>query len=205
MERYRYYAFKLTGIIIVIFVLQILVSGFTEMFLLDGNSWVQPWRFVTSIFLHGGVGHLFYNMFALVLFGGIVEKLIGGRKFLILFFATGIFASLISVNFYSSALGASGAIFGVIGALVILRPGMAVWAFGMPMPMFIAGILWAVGDMIGIFVPSNTANIAHLAGMGLGLVLGVYYRMQVRRIDNRKMRIVIDENSIQRWEDNYMG
>ncbi len=204
MEKYNYYAFKLTGICVVVFIIQMMFSGFTELFVLNQSSWIQPWRFITSIFLHGGVAHLFYNMFALILFGSIVEKVIGGKKFLIVFFATGIFASLLSVNFYESALGASGAIMGVIGALVVLRPGMSVWAFGMPMPMFVAGILWAVGDTIGLFVPSNVANIAHLAGMGFGLILGIYYRRGLKRFDNRRTRIVIDENSVRRWEDNYL-
>ena len=58
-----------------------------------------------------------------------------------LFFISGILANLISVNFYNSSLGASGAIFGVIGALVVVRPWMFVWAFGLPLPMIVAGIL----------------------------------------------------------------
>jgi len=93
----------------------------------------EIWRFLTAVFLHGGVGHILFNGFALLLFGSILERFVGGRRFLIVFFVTGILANLISVNFYSSSLGASGAIFGVIGALVIVRPGLTVWAFGMPM------------------------------------------------------------------------
>jgi len=204
-NEYKYYAMKLAGIIIVVFILQLLIVPLTDIFVLDQSSWVQPWRFITSIFLHGGLAHLAYNMFALILFGSILEKFIGGKRFLIAFFLTGILASLFSIGFYDSALGASGAIFGVIGALIIVRPGMTVWAFGLPMPMFIAGILWAAGDFIGIFMPSNVANIAHLAGMGFGLILGFYYRSKLNRQErNPGMRIVLDENSIQRWEDRYL-
>jgi len=205
-NEYKFYAFKLTGIIIVIFVIQLLSAGFTDMFVLDQSSWLQPWRFVSSIFLHGGIGHLAYNMFALVLFGGILEKVVGSKNFLTVFFVTGIFASLLSINFYDSALGASGAIFGVIGALVILRPTMTVWTFSLPMPMALAGILWAAGDLIGVFTPSNIANIAHLAGMGFGLILGIYYRNSFSRKknDNTKFSFTIDESSMRRWEDQYM-
>ena len=205
-SKYKFYAFKLTGIIIVIFIVQLLFAGFTDIFVLDQSSWLQPWRFVSSIFLHGGIGHLAYNMFALVLFGGILEKVVGSKNFLTVFFVTGIFASLLSINFYDSALGASGAIFGVIGALVILRPTMTVWTFNLPMPMALAGILWAAGDLIGVFTPSNVANIAHLAGMGFGLMLGIYYRRSLarKRNDNTKFSFVIDEGSMRRWEDHYM-
>ena len=180
-KRFRFYALKLCGLIIPVFLAQYFFNGFTELFLLDSNAFGQIWRFVTAIFLHGGLAHLLYNLFALALFGSILEKLIGGKRFLIVFFVTGILANIISVNFYDSSLGASGAIFGVIGALVWVRPLMPVWAFGLPMPLFFAGILWATGDLIGLFVPSNTANLAHLSGMFFGILFGIIYRRKTLR------------------------
>ena len=181
--RFRFYAFKLTGIIILVFILQVIFSGFIDLFVLNDKIWLgQYWRFVSAIFLHGGLAHLLYNIFALVLFGSILERLIGGRRFLAVFFITGILANLFSVNFYSSSLGASGAIFGVIGAIIILRPLLPIWAFGLPMPIIFAGILWGVGDVIGaygFFVGNpldNTGNLAHLSGMFFGLILGVIFR-----------------------------
>src|SRR3989344_9487667 len=160
----------------VVFLIQLLFEGVTELFLLDSGYYVEVWRFISAIFLHGRLAHLLYNIFALGLFGSMLERLIGSRRFLIVFFASGILANIVSVNFYDSSLGASGAIFGVIGALIVVRPLMVVWAFGLPMPLFIAGILWAVGDLIGLFVPSNVANLAHLSGMFFGLLLGIFYR-----------------------------
>lgn len=174
--KFKFYALKLCGLIFLIFLVQLFVDGFTELFLLNSDAYVQIWRFVTSVFLHGGFVHLLYNLFALGLFGSMLEKFIGSKRFLFVFFVTGILANLISVNFYDSSLGASGAIFGIIGALVFVRPLMVVWAFGLPMPLFIAGGLWAVGDLIGFFVPSNVANLAHLSGMFFGLLLGAVYR-----------------------------
>jgi len=203
-ERYKFYAFKLAGICIAIFVLQVLFEGFSELFVLNQSAWIQVWRFVSAVFLHGGIGHLVYNMFALLLFGGILEKVIGGKKFLIVFFVSGIAANLISVNFYSSSLGASGAIFGIIGALVILKPGMTVWAFHLPMPMFLAGVIWAIGDIMGIFMPSNVANIAHLAGMAAGMVFGIMFRGKDREIGRKPGEIVINERSMRMWEDVHM-
>lgn len=208
MKRFRFYALKLSGIMIVIFVLQLLIGGFTELFILNGQAFIQPWRFLTAIFLHGGIAHLLYNLFALALFGSILEKLVNGRRFLIVFFVTGVLANVLSVNFYPSSLGASGAIFGVIGALIVIRPMQVVWAFGLPMPIFVAGIAWAIGDVIGAVgffsgnPLDNTGNLAHLAGMFFGLILGVLYREKRKR---RNSRVILDEGSIRRWEMGYLG
>ena len=203
MQKFKFYALKLSGIMILIFILQLVFSksGFTELFLLDGNSWAQPWRFLTAIFLHGNIVHLLYNIFALALFGSILEQLIGANKFLRIFLISGILANLISINFYPNSLGASGAIFGIIGALVVIRPWMFVWAFGLPMPMLIAGILWAIGDVIGIFVPDEIGNIAHLSGMFFGLIFGLLYKERRRKIYNK---IIVDEKSIRKWEKGFM-
>jgi rhomboid protease GluP len=206
---FQFYALKLTGIIILVFLAQVLIPGFTEFFLLNQDAWNQPWRFVTSIFLHGSLAHLVYNMFALALFGTILEVLIREKRFLVVFFSTGVLANLVSINFYPSSLGASGAIFGVIGAMIFIKPWQVVWAFGLPMPVFIAGIIWAVGDMIGIFVPDNVGNIAHLSGMAFGLLVGALYRGHYRRKKERKRREKhsrhkLDEDHVRRWEDAYL-
>ncbi len=62
------------------------VNGFTDLFVLDGNSFSQIWRFVSAIFLHSGVSHILYNLFELALFGSILEKLVGAKTFLLIFF-----------------------------------------------------------------------------------------------------------------------
>ena len=180
-NRFRFYALKLCGWIFVVFLLQLFVNGFTELFLLDSSSFTQIWRFFTAIFLHGGIAHLLYNVFALALFGSILEKFIGGKKFLLVFFLSGIFANIIAINFYDSSLGASGAIYGILGALTILRPLMVVWAFGLPMPMFIAAILWIAGAVLGIFMPSNIGHVAHLSGIFIGFLFGIILRVARKR------------------------
>ena len=197
---FKFYVAWLAGICVLVFILQTAFSGFTELFLLNSNSFIQPWRFVTAIFLHGDLGHLIYNLFALVLFGSMLERLVGSKRFLAVFFITGIGANLFSVFFYPSSLGASGAIFGIIGSLIVVRPTLVVFAFGLPMPMFIAGILWALGDVIGLFVPSNVGNIAHLSGLAIGLLLGAFYRDWRRRRIPRE-RSGLDEGFMRRWED----
>jgi uncharacterized protein len=210
MARFKFYAIKTCGIIIVVFMLQLLIPGFTELFLLTESSMFggEVWRFVTAIFLHGGIAHLVLNLFALALFGSILEKFIGGKKYLMIFFISGVLANFVAVIFYPSSLGASGAIFGVIGALVMIRPLLPIWAFGLPMPMFVAGILWAGIDILGTigFLAgnpiNNTGNIAHLSGMFFGFLIGSRYRIKVGKRRNPKIRF--DEKSIRRWEDNYL-
>ncbi|MBI2452100.1 rhomboid family intramembrane serine protease [Candidatus Pacearchaeota archaeon] len=188
--KFKYYSLKLCLLIIIVFILQIIFPAFTGLFILNKLSFEQPWRFLTSIFLHGSGAHLILNLFALALFGSILERLISSEKTLMIFLSTGILANLISVLFYDSSLGASGAIFGIIGTLIIVRPLMVIWAFGMPMPIFIAGILWAIGDILGTYgylagnPIDSTGNIAHLSGMFFGFFFGFI----LRKFYGRKIR-----------------
>jgi len=192
----------LCAVCALVYAIQTIFPGFTDALVLNQSSFIEVWRFATSIFLHGSLVHLISNLFALALFGFMLEQLIGTRKFLLIFFSTGIIANLIAVNFYQNSLGASGAIFGVIGALIIVRPTLTVWAFGMPMPIFIAGILWAIADAIGLFVPSDVANVAHLTGLFAGLIFGLFFRDWTRKPKEGKVHI--PENYMRRWESVYM-
>jgi membrane associated rhomboid family serine protease len=203
MAKFRFYALKLCLICVVVFILQVLVPIFTEVFVLSEASFQQPWRFVSAVFLHGSLIHLLYNLFALALFGSILEKVIGSKKFLWVFFLSGIFANLIAVNFYTSSLGASGAVYGILGCLAFLRPGMMVWAFGFPMPMFIAAILWVGGAVLGIFMPSNIGHIAHLSGILVGFLFGLFLKLGKRK-RRKKRKIVISEPDMRNWEDRYV-
>jgi membrane associated rhomboid family serine protease len=202
-KKYEYWAVKAIILCIVVFILQQLIyPDFTNFFLLSQDHPLQIWRYLTAIFLHGSLGHLVLNMFALGIFGSMLEKFIG-RRFILVFLVSGIIANVISINFYASSLGASGAIFGIIGALVIIRPTMAVWAFGLPMPMFLAAMLWAALDIIGYFNPSEIANVAHLSGLAVGLIFGVLYRDWSSN-QQRETRVIIDEDSMRRWEEQHL-
>jgi|SRR3989338_1350185 len=202
--KFKFYAIKLSAIIVLFFLMQSLLRnyGFTELLLLNKNALSEPWRLVSAVFLHADTLHLIYNLFALALFGSILERFVGGRRFLMIFFITGIFANAISMNFYDNSLGASGAIFGVIGALIVVRPMLMVFAFGLPMPIFIAGILWIAGDLAGIFIPSSVANIAHLSGIFLGAIFGAVYREKSGAV--RKKRERLNEQEVRRWEERHL-
>lgn len=178
----KFYSLKLLLILVVIFILQVIIPRFTELFILNSLALTeyQLWRFLTAIFLHGSPTHLLFNLFALFFFGLVLEKNIGSKRFLIIFILSGIIANIISVNFYEASLGASGAIYGVIGALTVIKPLMLVWTFGLILPMFIASILWITADVLrtlGAFGHSNIGSIAHLSGIAVGILAGLLLRV----------------------------
>ncbi len=204
-KKIKFYSLWFCLACIIVFILQISFEWFTELFVLNSGALTgEYWRFITSIFLHGGTVHLIYNLFALFFFGVALEKLIGSRKFLFVFFASGIIANIISVNFYTSSLGASGAIMGIIGALTVIKPLMMVWAFGLILPMFIAAILWVIGDILGVFMPSNVGNIAHLSGIGIGFLVGLILRNYVKKRTKKVKKVVIPDYYMAGWEERYM-
>jgi|SRR3989338_3403170 len=207
-SKIKFYFLKLSVIIIIIFLLQLIFPAITNMFVLNEKAIEnhEYWRFLTAIFLHGDITHLMYNLFALLFFGFTAERLIGSRRFLIVFFTTGILANIISVNFYPSSLGASGAIYGILGCITIISPLMIVWAFGLLMPMFLATIIWVIADLMrifGLFDPGNVGSIAHISGIFIGFLFGILYRKlgQKKIINNR---LQIPDNYARSWEDRYM-
>lgn len=203
MPKIKFYSLWLCLICIIVFILQLLISGFSELFVLNKSALYnyEFWRFVSSIFLHASLPHLLYNLFALALFGFILEKLIGSKRFLIVFFASGIIANLIAVNFYDSSLGVSGAIYGILGCLAVLRPLMMIWAFGFPMPMFIAAIVWVGAGILGVFMPSNVGDIAHLSGIFIGFLFGL---ILTEWRTTKKELIKFPEGYMRVWENEHM-
>ena len=149
------------------------------------------WTFITSMFMHAGFGHLFVNMISLMFIGNFVEKLIGKKRFITLYFVGGIFASIffiliavatgIDLNVY--AVGASGAIFALGGLLAVLTPRLPVLVFFViPMPMwaamgFLMFGLWALSLSMGLPI----GNTAHLGGLIVGLGYGFYLRRKYQK------------------------
>ena len=156
---------------------------------IPANVLIMPWQIITSIFVHAEFWHLFINMFVLFFFGSELERRIG-NNYLKVFFASGLAGSLAYLvyayltNPYIPAMGASAAIFGVMGALAVIAPEIRVFIFPFPIPISIrvAIILFALYDLI--FLPfsykTGVAHIAHLAGLVVGIYLGRLYR--IRRV-----------------------
>jgi len=205
--KYNWYAFKLVAVCVVVFILQNIFTGLTDQFSLDSALlFSRPWTIITYIFLHASFEHLFYNMFALALFGSILENVIGGRKFLITFFVSGVIAGIGSVIFYPSSIGASGAIYGIMGALAVLRPRMVVYVGFVPLPMFLAVVLWSAGDLLGLFSTTDLiAHGAHLFGLIFGLVYGIILRKDYGEVIVKRPKEEIDDEEFKEWEDKYMS
>ncbi len=131
-------------------------------------------RLVTSMFIHGGIMHIFFNMYILYIFGNLAEKVYGSYKFLTIYMATGIFASLATliVNPATLSVGASGAIFGLIGLLFGTgfrkdTPGLLKSITGSTLlPMILINVF------LGFTVPSIN-NAAHLGGLFSGMIFGI--------------------------------
>jgi membrane associated rhomboid family serine protease len=139
----------------------------------------RPWTLVTHIFLHGGFMHFLFNMLVFFFFAPTLERKIGSVKFLLIFFLSGIFAgigwSLTSVN---PALGASGAICGIIATLAVLMPKLKVYIFPIPIPLdiWIVVIFFAVYDFLMVGSGDSVAHTAHLSGLFFGLFAGMYLK-----------------------------
>ncbi len=173
--------FPIIIVTVAFFILQVILGNqFTESFLLISKDiYSRPWILLTSIFLHGSPMHIVFNMYALAIFGPLLEQRIGPRRFLLVYIASGLIASFLSSFFYASALGASGAIMGMLGVLIILMPNLQLLLFFViPTPLWLAGIIFALIDIFGVLFPSNVGNIAHLAGLGVGLLYGLYLKKE---------------------------
>ncbi len=137
---------------------------------------LQVWRFVSYMFLHGDLMHLFFNMLGLWLFGSRIEALWGTRTFTRYYFACGIggavlygLFSLTGIASVIPMVGASGAIYGILLAFGLAFPTAVIFVFFIPMPARIAVIVFAVLSFLGIG-GANVAHLAHLGGMVAGFV-----------------------------------
>ena len=153
--------------------------------LIPGQFFSQPWTIFTSMFIHAGFWHIISNMLALYFFGTYLTELVGERKFLFVYFVGGITGGLFYVIYAlllapfmraSAAVGASGAIFAIGGALAAIRPQTRVYIFPFPIPI----PLW-IAILIGFLVIlPGIAWQAHLGGGLFGALAGLYFKHQKR-------------------------
>ena len=166
--------------IIVVFILQN-IFDLRDLAFIPAYLSSRPWTFITAIFLHANLTHLFFNGFALFIFGSYFEARAAKPTFLFVYFLGGILGNigfvLTSSNPYVAGLGASGAIYGIMGALAILTPRAVVFVMGLPMPMIAALFLWIGLSVFGIIFPlENIAYGAHLFGLLAGIGVALYLR-----------------------------
>lgn len=208
MEKNRNFSLWLTGIIAAVFALQMFFPAVTANFrLVSADAWSRPWILLTAIFLHGSVTHVLFNGLGLAMFGSILEQTIGSKRFLLLFFGAGLLSSIASTFFYSAVVGASGAIFGIIGALAVLQPTLTVWVYYIPMPMYMAAIVWAAVDVFGFVLPTGIANAGHLSGLAAGVAAGFILRGRkpISLGFGKRKSTPITAEEFDRWEKENMG
>ncbi len=176
-------------------ILYIFTSISQRLFLLFGlipvAFWERPWTLLTSMFLHSpfpSFWHIIGNMITLYFFGSYLIRLVGEKRFLIIYFIGGILGNvfyLVSTLYlgigspYSIAIGASGAIVAVGGAVTLMRPRLPVIVFPIPAPIPLWGAVIG-GFFIMSFLP-GVAWQAHLGGLITGLVAGYFFRRKERR------------------------
>jgi len=131
----------------------------------------QKDRMVTSGFLHVDLSHLFFNMFTLYFFADVVIDWFGPGKFLILYLISLVAGSLLALYFhksepYYSAVGASGAVTGILYAAILLEPGMrlGIMFIPIPLPAYVLGILYLFYSIYGM--KTRLGNIGHTAHFG---------------------------------------
>ncbi|MGV8970056.1 MAG: rhomboid family intramembrane serine protease [Microbacteriaceae bacterium] len=138
---------------------------------------VEPWTMITSMFIHSGVFHVGLNMLALYLFGPVLESLLGRARFIALYLLSGFGGSvavLLLSDPLSGVLGASGAIFGLLGAFFVIQRKLGGNAIQL---LLVIGLNLA----LGFFIPGISWQ-AHLGGVIVGAVIGLIF-LRTRRAD----------------------
>ena len=173
---------RVVGQLLLLNVIALLFAGpgtplFSEFQLVPVEIFQKPWTLITYQFLHGGTGHLFFNMIGLFFFGPRLEVRLGSRRFVTMYLTSGLVAALVHIAYtvfnasagglYVPMVGASGAVFGVFFAYARFWPRdkILVW-FVIPMQVrFFVGALTLLSLWSGLGgVQDNVAHFAHLGG-----------------------------------------
>jgi membrane associated rhomboid family serine protease len=179
-------------IIINLLVFFALTNPMLRRFLLEfGALWpiasgmFAPWQLITYMFLHAGLGHVFFNLFALWIFGQAIENYWGTKRFAIYYFLTGIGAALIHMWISGGGaptVGASGAVFGILLAFGMMFPDRYIMLLIPPIPIkakYFVAIFGVIELSSGLMRPdSGIAHFAHLGGMVVGFVLIKYWKLK---------------------------
>lgn len=167
------------------------------------SPFFKPWQILTHMFMHGGFWHIFFNMYSLLMFGSILERSLGTKKYLIFYFVTGLGAAALHTGvewlqarvfiangiaqayqqlLVTPTLGASGAIYGILIGFAMLYPQARLTLIFPPIPMtakWLVIIFAAIELFSGINgIQDGVAHFAHLGGMLFGWLLIRWWRKQ---------------------------
>jgi len=151
-----------------------------------GTPGFEPWQLISYSFLHGSLVHLLFNMLALGMFGGDVERVWGRNRFLTYYFTCVLSAGLTQVlvaywmGSYTPTIGASGGVFGLLLAFGMMYPHRTILLIfpPIPMPAWLFVTMYGLLELyLGVFgIESDVAHFAHLGGMLGGYLLIRYGR-----------------------------
>lgn len=147
-----------------------------------GNGFF-PTQLVSYLFLHADLSHIIFNMFALWIFGQALENLWGTRRFLMFYFLTGIGAGLIHMFLTGgSAIGASGAVFGILLGFGMMFPDRYIVLLFPPIPIkakYFVAFYGVIELFSGLTRPdSGVAHFAHLGGLIVGFILIKFWKLK---------------------------
>ena len=177
----------LIAVSVAIWLLDRLSGGFLSQWLAYNSALLptQPWRIVTVLFVHSGVFHILFNMWALFIFGRMLENMLGTWRFLALYFISGIAGSML-VTFLAPGtwvVGASGAIFGLFAAFFVLQRSLGNNAVQL---LVIIGLNLVIGFLPG----TNISWQAHVGGFLAGFVTGFVFS-RTRNVRQRGLQMTL--------------
>lgn len=178
-----------------VFLLQNMLGGVVEYWFAlwpPPLPYFEPWQLFTYGFLHGGWAHLFFNMFAVYMFGSEIERLFGQKRYVIYYCLCVIGAAAMHLIVVSIAglppaptVGASGGVFGLLLAFGMAYPHRKLMLIfpPIPMPAWLFVTLYGAMELyLGVTrTSSGIAHFAHLGGMATGFVIIRYWMAQQRR------------------------
>lgn len=150
-----------------------------------GSGLFAPWQLISYMFLHASLGHLFFNLFALWIFGQAIENFWGTKRFATYYFLTGIGAALIHMWISGGGaptVGASGAVYGILLAFGMMFPNRYIMLLIPPIPIqakYFVAFFGVIELFSGVMRPdSGIAHFAHLGGMVVGFLLIRYWKLK---------------------------
>jgi membrane associated rhomboid family serine protease len=171
------YSGMILAICVLLFFVRVLAPAFTFNYLALNPAFVaaRPWTLITHIFVHANMDHLFFNMLFLFFFGTELERRVGESRFLQIFMISGLVAAIgqMAVVPTGYMMGASGALYGVMGCLAVIAPEIRVLLFFViPLSIRAAVVLFAVLDFAMMGSADSIAHMAHITGLIAGLAYG---------------------------------
>lgn len=178
------YSLTILLLTIISFVLQYIIPGYSSYLALSPyDIFSRPWILVTHMFIHSGPIHILFNMLFLFFIGPELERRIGGKRFLYVYFLSGLIAALgyslwtiFILGQNTPAVGASGALFGIFACLAVIAPDIVVYVYFIPMKITYALIFFALFDILFFGSGDLVAHSAHLSGVVAGLGIGKYLK-----------------------------